>query len=268
MNPFRMRSVSFLLGAFLLSAGLCVIGQTPVLADGFESGRIDAGVWDQRVNGAATLTVENVEGCHGKYALRVHYPDMAARSYAFVVATHLPESVRSHLFGRAYVKITPALGMTHDPLLFAGGPGWPLSKFDEIGASKGNWMPSYQENKSLAGHGRGEVTYHSNVSPPLNRWFLLEWEFNDHPASIRYWVDGAPVATMANGEATDKVTFCWPKDSTNGNDIVGGFEEFGLGARVWGMPGAGFDVYYDDIAMSTSRIGPAQDAAAPDCAGK
>ena len=91
---------------------------------------------------------------------------MAAGSYAFVVATHLPDAVRTHFFGRTYMKIAPGLGTTHNPLIFAGEPGWPLSKFDEIGAYRGNWMPSYQENKSARGQGRGEVTYRSETAPP------------------------------------------------------------------------------------------------------
>src|ERR1700679_1823189 len=96
----------------------------PVLQESFESGKLDPAVWDQRVTGTATVAVEPVDGAHGKYALHVHYPEMAARSYAFVVATHLPESVKTHFFGRAYMKITPGLGVTHAPLIFAGEPGW------------------------------------------------------------------------------------------------------------------------------------------------
>ncbi len=228
----------------------------PVFTENFESGKIDPAKWDQRVEGTATIAVEKVKGAKGKYALHVHYPDMAARSYAFIVATHLPDSVRTHFFGRAYMKVTPTLGMTHNPLLFAGGPGWPLSKFEEIGTYRGTWMPSYQENKSPAGHGRGEITYHAEQGPPLDRWFLLEWEFNDNPATISFWVDGQPVASMMNGEKAETVKFAWPKGSQNVNDIVGGFVEFGFGARVWGAPPKGFDVYYDNIAIGTKRIGP------------
>lgn len=242
--------------AFASIAGFGVSGQNaPVFTESFESGRIDPAVWDQRVTGTATIAVEPVEGAHGKYALHVHYPDMAARSYAFAVATHLPESVRSHFFGRAYVKITPGLGMTHDPLIFAGEPGWPLAKFDEIGTYKETWQPSYQENKSPAGQGRGEVTYHAEVSPPYEKWFLLEWEFNDNPSSITYWVDGEKVMTLVNGEKVDSVKFAWPKASTNVSGLVGGYQEFGFGARVWSAPAKGFDIYYDDIAIGTTRPG-------------
>lgn len=228
----------------------------PVFTENFESGKIDPAKWDQRVEGTATIAVEKVDGAKGKYALHIHYPEMATRSYAFIVATHLPDSVRSHFFGRAYMKITPTVGTTHNPLIFAGGTGWPICKFDEIGTSRGNWMPSYQENKSPAGHGRGEVTYHADEPPPLDHWFLLEWEFNDNPSSITFWVDGKPITTTVDGQKVDTVKFAWPKGSQNVNDIVGGFVEFGFGTRVWGAPKQAFDVYYDNIAIGTKRIGP------------
>jgi hypothetical protein len=227
----------------------------PVFTENFESGKIDPAVWDTRTMGTSTIAVEPSDGAHGKYALHVHYPDTATGSYAFVVATHLPDSVQKHFFGRAYMKITPGVGTTHNPLIFAGEPGWQLSKFDEIGTSRGNWMPSYQENKSVRGQGRGEVTFHADSAPPFDKWFLLEWEFSDDPASINMWVDGERITTTLNGEKMETVKFEWPKDSGTKSNLVGGYKEFGFGARVWGKPLLTFDVYYDDIAIGTSRIG-------------
>jgi hypothetical protein len=241
--------------AAVFSFGLAAQNK-PVLTEDFESGKIDPAVWDQRAAGTATIAVEQVDGAHGKYALHVHYPAMAAGSYAFAVANHLPESLRSHFFGRVYVKITPGLGMTHNPLIFAGEAGWPLSKFEEIGTYQGKWQPSYQENKSLAGQGRGETTYHAEGGPPSDKWFLLEWEFNDDPSSITYWLDGEKVMTLVGGEKAGMVKFVWPKGSATASGIVGGFQELGLGARVWGRPAQGFDIYYDDLAIGTARLGP------------
>ena len=235
--------------------------QKPVLTESFESGKIDSSVWDTRVAGTATVAVEAAEGGHGKYALHVHYPDMAAASYAFVVATHLPDSVRTHFFGRAYMKVSPGLGTTHNPLIFAGEPGWQLSKFHEIGTSRGMWMPSYQENKSVRGQGRGETTYRTETAPQYDKWFLIEWEFNDDPSAITFWIDGEKIQAPINGQKgdgqkIDTVTFDWPKGSGTVKNLVGGYQEFGFGARVWGAPPAGFDVWYDDIAIGTSRLGP------------
>lgn len=228
----------------------------PVFEESFESGKLDPAVWDQRVSGTATAAVEASDGAHGKYALHVHYPEMAGRSYAFIVASHLPDTVKTHFFGRAYMKISASFTPTHNPLIFAGEPGWPISKFDEIGTSRTNWMPSFQENISPAGQGRGEVTYRSDTQPPLDKWFLLEWEFNDDPATISLWIDGQRLIDTVKGEKVDRVTFAWPKGSTNTSGLIGGFQEFGFGARAWGAPQQGFDVYYDDIAIGTGRIGP------------
>jgi len=246
--------------ALTLVAGT-LAAQKPVLTESFESGKIDSSVWDTRVAGTASVAVEAVDGSHGKYALHVHYPDMAAASYAFVVATHLPDSVRTHFFGRAYMKVSPGLGTTHNPLIFAGEPGWQLSKFHEIGTSRGMWMPSYQENKSVRGQGRGETTYRTETAPQYDKWFLIEWEFNDDPSAITFWIDGEKIQAPINGQKgdgqkVDTVTFDWPKGSGTVKNLVGGYQEFGFGARVWGAPPAGFDVWYDDIAIGTSRLGP------------
>ena len=59
-------------------------------------------------------------------------------------------------------------------------------------------MPAFQENKSLAAQGRGEVTYRSDTQPPFGNWFLLEWEFNEDPSTISLWIERL-IDTM-NGE--------------------------------------------------------------------
>ena len=122
-------------------------------------------------------------------------------------------------------------------------------------------MPSYQENKSVRGQGRGETTYRTETAPQYDKWFLIEWEFNDDPSAITFWIDGEKIQAPINGQKgdgqkIDTVTFDWPKGSGTVKNLVGGYQEFGFGARVWGAPPAGFDVWYDDIAIGTSRLGP------------
>jgi hypothetical protein len=99
------------------------------------------------------------------------------------------------------------------------------------------------------------VTYRSEVVPPLDKWFLLEWEFSDDPSFITIWVDGVAVPNTMNGEKVETVKFAWPKGSDTVSGLVGGYKEFGFGARAWQNPMTAFDVYYDDIAIGTARLG-------------
>ena len=41
---------------------------------------------------------------------------MAARSYAFVVATHLPDSVKTHFFGSAYADHWNSIHPNEEPI--------------------------------------------------------------------------------------------------------------------------------------------------------
>lgn len=247
----------------VLTGSSLLMAQAPLFTESFESGKVDPAVWEQRVTGTSTIAVEAADGAHGKYALHVHYPGGGRGSYAFIVSPHVPDALHGHLFGRAYMKVVGDIGPTHNALMFTGGPTWPASKFYEIG-SRGmpvptapSWMPSFQENKSAnAAAGRGEITYHSDGTIPVGKWFLLEWEVNDNPAAVTLWVDGAKVVTTFNNEKIDTVKFEWPKASGTVSGLVGPFQEVGFGARVWGAPKADFEIYYDDIAIGSERIGP------------
>ena len=90
----------------------------------------------------------------------------------------------------------------------------------------------------------------------MGKWFLLEWEFNDNPTTLTIWVDGQKSPVTESGQQADLSSFKWPRGSDTTANLVGGYEEFGIGARVWGATPQGFDVFYDDLALDTKRIGP------------
>ena len=71
------------------------------------------------------------------------------------------------------------------------------------------------------------------------------------------WVDGEKVVSTVGDQKMDTVKFAWPKGSDTVKGLIGasGYQEFGFGARVWGAPPKGFDIYYDDIAIGVSRLG-------------
>jgi hypothetical protein len=258
-----------------LLCSLPLWAQAPVFSEDFESGSLDKAVWTVRTSGNVEVAVQQIQAAHGKSALRIHTPKGGGRDYGFIVATHLPDSLREHVFGRAYVFISPGMPAGHDVLLNAGSPGYPLSNFLEIGASGGkNVMTSYQQNAADAP--RGETL--ARGSPyPVGRWFCLEWEFTDHPDHTIVWIDGEKAAELAGftftpraaragrpGESASSNAAATPAPAAApepaeipGTDLVKGFSDFAFGFRAWGSGAkADYDIYYDDIALDTKRIGP------------
>jgi hypothetical protein len=234
---------------FLVAGGHTAHGQEapatqptvpPVFTEDFESGTLNKDIWTPKLNAGATVTVEQDVVAHGKNALLVHYP-AANGAYGFITTKGLPDSLKSHFFGRAYVMFPKAPPNHHDVFITAGNEGWPTANFLEIGQRQNKAQLSYQQNAK--GATRGE-TMIPGPAYPIGKWFCLEWEFNDSPDTITIWIDGEKV--------TDKpVGFKGTSDH-----LVKGFDEFGFGFRVWGAAPGGFDLYYDDIAIGTGRIGP------------
>src|SRR4051812_2815832 len=185
MMPMKLlRSCqSMLATASITISGLALcassaFAEKPVLTEDFESGQIDPGKWEIRtLKPDSKVEMKVVEGgAHGRYSLQVHYPAGTERSgFAYLMAKNLSASVRGHLFGRAYVKIPSTLPLAHTQLIFAGMPGYPRAKYQEIGlnlparrAAEGapppdaatiqpRWVFIYQQNLApTAAEGRGE----------------------------------------------------------------------------------------------------------------
>jgi hypothetical protein len=239
-----MKSALFALALALAPTAILRAQQNkPLFSEDFESGTLDPSVWTQQVTGDSLLEVQKDKVAHGKYALHVSVPTPAQRTLAFIMARNIPEALRHHLFGRAYVYVTAGLPDRHTIFLTAGTAGFPKYKYQEVASAHGRWQLTYVDT-TLAGP-LGE-DYHSAGEVPIGRWFLLEWEFNDHPDQAAVWVDG---------EKVFDTPFTYKTDGQS-SDLVGGFTDIAFGFRLWGAAPAPFDIYYDDIALDTHRIGP------------
>jgi len=213
------------------------VATVPLFTEDFESGKIDPARWTEQVTGENTLAVQAERAAHGRFALRVHCTTPTSKTWAFIATNRVPEALRKHHFGRAYLFITPKLPTRHTILLHAGTPGFPFNRF----------QLTYVELKPTGDN----EDYHFGGEIPLGRWFCLEWEFNDEPNRAAVWVDGQPAGDTG---FVSKIT----GGSTN---LVGGFTDFLFGFRLWGTPSESFDVYYDDIALDVKRIGPIEEKA-------
>jgi hypothetical protein len=222
--------------------GHCAGTNAPLFSEDFESGKLATNIWTQTVTGGNLLEVQSGKVAHGNYALRVSCPSPTNKTWAFITAQHLPDALRQHHFGRAYVFVTPRPPDRHTILIMAGTPGFPKNKFQEIATTRGQWQLTYVDLQGV----RDNEDYHiGGGNVPLGKWFCLEWEFNDQPNHTTIWVDGKP--------AYETSFVSKPTAATTG--LVGGFKEFAFGFRLWGAAPEAFDVYYDDIALDTKRIG-------------
>lgn len=212
----------------------------PLFSEDFESGTIDKNLWTQEITGDAILTVQSDKVAHGKYALLVRCPTPAMRTHAFLIAHDLPESLRHHHFGRAYVYITPTTPDRHTVFITAGTSGSPKSKFFEVATAHANFQTTFTNQVD------GGEDWHPGSPVPLGRWFLLEWEFNDQPDRETLWVDGEKIMDTP---------FTFKGAST---DLVGGFTDVTFGFSLRGAAPDPFDLYFDDIALDTHRLGPAK----------
>jgi len=217
----------------------------PLFSEDFESGAIDKNVWAQDVTGDSVLTVQSDRVAHGKYALLVRVPTPAQRTHAYLMAKNLPEALRHHLFGRAYVYITPGVPDRHTIFLTVGTTGFPKYRYEEVATAHNKFQLTYVDTTIQGPLGED---YHAAGDVPIGRWFLMEWEFNDQPDRAAVWVDGQLVLDTP---------FTY-KTAGPSSDLVGGFTNFSLGFFLWGAAPVPFDIYYDDIALDTHRIGPAK----------
>jgi len=219
---------------------------TPLFSEDFESGKLDPAVWSQQITGDNLIQVQPQNAAHGKYALQVRCPAAANKTWAFILTNKLPAALRDHHFGRASIFISPQVPARHTIFLMAGTPDFPTNAFQEIATANGRWQLTWVDL-----HPAGErEDYHAGDPLPTGRWVCLEWEFGATPSHTTTWVDGVP--SMDIGFVS--------KATGKSQTLAGGFTQYGFGFRLWGAAPAAFDIYFDDIALDTQRIGPVKDA--------
>ena len=221
----------------------------PLFSEDFESGTINHDIWSVDVMGGNIVAVQGDKAAHGRFALKVSCPAPANKTWAFLSTSHLPAAFKQHQFGRVYMYVTPKPPARHTIFLMSGTPGFPFNTFEEVATANARWQMTWVRLREAG----NEEDYHSAGSIPLERWFCLEWEFNDQPNHAAIWVDGKPVFE------SDFVS----KTSGAKTGLVGGFTDLALGFRLWGAAPEAFDVYFDDLAVDTKRIGPIE-AASPE----
>jgi hypothetical protein len=243
MAPSAAAKCRVILFGILIAAGPEWLQATPLFSEDFESGKLDPKIWSVETTGDNVASIQSAQIAHGHYALQVRCPHPDSKTWAFIRAKNLPAALRQHQFGRVYMYVAPKPPARHTILIMAGTDDFPVNKFQEVATTRGQWQLTYVD---LRPNGDKEDYHVGGPALPLGRWFCLEWEFNDRPNHSVIWVDGKQIY---------EANFVSKKTGAT-SDLVGGFDEIAFGFRLWGAAPEAFDVFYDDIAIGTERMGP------------
>ena len=178
---------------------------------------------------------------HGKYALLVRCPTPAQRTHAFLIARNLPEPLRHHHFGRAYVFITPAVPDRHTVFITAGTAGFPQSRFFEVATSHGNFQTTFTDQVD------GGEDWHRRPDRPARPLV---------PARVGVQRPARPGDHLGRRRKGHGHALHLQRCHHPITGLIGGFTEFAFGFLLRGAAPVPFDIYYDDIALDTHRLGP------------
>jgi hypothetical protein len=186
-----------------------------------------------------TVTIDGTTPAHsGSKSVRVHATDNDYDTL-FVLhdATILP-APNGRFFLRAYLRLGRAMAAGHNAFIIAD-PYAMQGTGNNVRIGEMNGMLMY----TIMGDGHGALSnqnYYNDGKPGVaftpSTWTCLEVLIDHARPEIDVWVDGTEVPDLHH---TD-----WPLDSYD--SVRFGFEKYA---------GPAIDIWYDDIAIGTERIG-------------
>jgi len=194
--------------------------------------------WVPQIIGSGTLTIDTTTAHSGGKSLHVHAGDDDYDTLlAFHDATVLP-APQGKFYARAFIRLGRAMATGHNSYLIADPFATPGSG-NNVRIGEDNGMLMY----TISGDSHGALSnanYYTDHKPGVvfapSTWVCLELLIDASRPELDVWVDGAEIPDLHH---TD-----WPLDSYD--TLRFGFEKYA---------GPGIDIWYDDIAIGTARIG-------------
>lgn len=212
-----------------------------LFCDDFEAapsdGLPDAAVWSTRINGEGIVSIDAVVAAHsGNQSVRVE-----ATGYQTFFALSGPEvfsAPRSDLFVRVYLRLGAPMSEGHNTYFEAGNTESTDSEYE---TRIGVMFEQLMINQPASDRGfLSNENYYVDGLPgaqiPAELWSCVEVSLNSDTSEINVWLEGEEVSDL---HRTD-----WQQEP---------FSELRFGYEKYAGPDA--QVWYDDIAVSSQRIG-------------
>jgi hypothetical protein len=129
-------------------------------------------------------------------------------------------------------EIDPGPPEGHTAFFTAGTlQGYPYNDDQlQVGTVSGGWQ--------LSSWGRNGESIGAGGKVPVKRWACLEWEVDTANGGIAVYIDGVKNFSFSTGSGH-----------------VAAFTDLGFGFRTWHPAGNPIDIWLDDVAVHTDRIG-------------
>ncbi|MDX2018869.1 MAG: hypothetical protein SF187_01415 [Deltaproteobacteria bacterium] len=222
------------------------------LCDDFETTAIDTAQWKVEIGGASgnanTLTVDTARVHGGKRALHLHAANKRDDGVRLVVKKPLVP-LGNVVYGRVWLYLAAPAPVRHISLFAASGNVAAGGSAEyRYGIETQRLMANYYTGSRDDGiptnrffDRKGQTVPYT---APTNRWVCTEWLFDGNKNELRYWQDNIEVAEL-HRMPSDAPT--WPAPT---------FNRLWIGWQMYGEEeAAGFDLWFDDVAIDKARIG-------------
>jgi hypothetical protein len=191
--------------------------------------------WSSSINGEGELVIDDSTAHSGTRALKAHG---AGFNTFLVLSSELLPSASGRLHVRSFVRMAEAMSAGHNTFIVADTQAAPGAgnafRFGEM-----NGMLMY----TVSGDTHGALAndnYYTDHMPgaafqPMT-WACLEVALDHQKPEIQVWLDGVEIADLHHGD--------WPLDPYDA--LRFGFEKYA---------GPVSDIWYDDIAIGSTRLG-------------
>ena len=219
-------------------------GKNLLLCEDFEAypvgGVPDPAVWTIDKGATATVGVDDQQFRHGKHALHLHTLPDANKALLHETKTFPLPGGGNSLYGRANFMIGAGLKVPTDHTNFLEADG-------KVNGVSGNYRYGAANAKFFANYNPGDPGKGSQTPVPVGVWSCIEWAFLGDTNEMHLWIDGKELTDVAVPPAgVNGTVWTAPK-----------FDSFYFGWITYAtdMASDHYDIWYDDIAIDTARIG-------------
>ncbi len=196
-----------------------------LICENFESGKIDPTIW--RIDGSPEIVAD--KAARGTHSLHMHITPSALGSR--LRTTGIFPITNNTVYVRAFMYYSGAQLASNRHTTLSEG----------INSRQRYQLGIYQQRLHTNYNGpeadAGPVS--RSPFPGKDRWLCIEWMFDGSATSqVRVWVDGTEDTSLHLTGRT-----------------MGPFSTLAVGAQQYGVDGATYDIWMDEVAVSTSRIG-------------